>query len=86
MEYAKRVHSVERIVRAQNPFTTKGGKRDRKESERVRKSKEKEMTIKRGRWLQTRGSPVWPAESLTLPQKIQKYKAPKTSTHSLKLT
>ena len=46
MEYAKRIHSVEQIVRAQNPLTTKGGKRDRKESERVRKSKEKEMTIK----------------------------------------
>lgn len=40
-----------KIVRAQNSLTTKGGKRDRKESERVRKSKEKEMTIKRSRWL-----------------------------------
>ena len=51
MENAKRLYSVEQIVRAQNSLTTKGGKRDRKESERVRKSKKKEMTIKSGRQL-----------------------------------
>ena len=49
MEYAKRLYSVEQIVRAQNSLTTKGGKRDRKESERVRKYKERKMTIKRSR-------------------------------------
>ena len=34
MENAKRLYSVEQIVRAQNSLTTKGGKRDRKESEK----------------------------------------------------